>query len=109
MDINELEQLQANAELAVVLLKRMAHKDRLLILCHLTTGEISAGELSRRSLLSQSAFSQHLAVLRNEQLVKIRKESQTVYYSLANDAVLEVLATLKQIFCNDERICDEQN
>lgn len=99
MDTAELELLKANAELAVVLLKRMAHKDRLLILCHLTTGEISAGELSRRSLLSQSAFSQHLAVLRNEQLVKTRKEAQTIYYSLANESVIEVLATLKQIFC----------
>lgn len=99
MDTNELEQLKANAELAVSLLKRMAHKDRLLILCHLTTGELSAGELSRRSLLSQSAFSQHLAVLRTDSLVKTRKESQTVYYSLANEHVLDVLATLKQIFC----------
>lgn len=100
MNTNELEELKANAELAVALLKRMAHKDRLLILCHLTSGELSAGELSRRSLLSQSAFSQHLAVLRAESLVKTRKESQTVYYSLASSNVLEVLATLKQIFCN---------
>ncbi|TXJ02429.1 MAG: transcriptional regulator [Neisseriales bacterium] len=99
MNVNELQELQENAGLAVALLKRMAHKDRLLILCHLTTGEITAGELSRRSLLSQSAFSQHLAVLRAEQLVKTRKEAQTIYYSLANDAVIEVLSTLKQIFC----------
>lgn len=99
MDNSELEELQANAELAVALLKRMAHKDRLLILCHLTTGEMSAGELARRSLLSQSAFSQHLGVLRAEKLVKTRKEAQSIYYSLSNDAVLEVLATLKQIFC----------
>lgn len=101
MNTVELELLKSNAELAVVLLKKMAHKDRLLILCHLTSGEVSAGELSRRSLLSQSAFSQHLAVLRNEQLVKTRKESQTIYYSLANDSVIEILTTLKQIFCKD--------
>lgn len=99
MDKHELESLKANAELAVALLKRMAHRDRLLILCHLITGEISAGELSRRSLLSQSAFSQHLAVLRADKLVKTRKDAQTVYYSLSNDDVIEVLATLKQIFC----------
>jgi DNA-binding transcriptional ArsR family regulator len=84
-----------------MLLKSMAHKDRLLILCHLSGGEISAGELARRSLLSQSAFSQHLAILRGEQLVKTRREAQTIYYSLANIEVIEVLTTLKRIFCKD--------
>lgn len=99
MDKYELEALKANAEFAVILLKRMAHRDRLLILCHLTAGEISAGNLSRRSMLSQSAFSQHLAVLRADKLVKTRRDAQMVYYSLSNDDVIEVLATLKQIFC----------
>lgn len=99
MDKYELEALKANVELAVVLLKRMAHRDRLLILCHLTAGEISAGDLSRRSMLSQSAFSQHLAVLRADKLVKTRRDAQMVYYSLSNDDVIKVLATLKQIFC----------
>lgn len=102
MDQSELAVLQTNAELAVALLKRMAHRDRLLILCHLTAGEISAGDLSRRSLLSQSAFSQHLAVLRADKLVKTRKDAQTVYYSLSNNDVLEVLSTLKQIFCKQD-------
>ncbi len=104
MDQSELALLQTNVELAVALLKRMAHRDRLLILCHLTSGEISAGDLSRRSLLSQSAFSQHLAVLRADKLVKTRKDAQTVYYSLSNDDVLEVLSTLKQIFCKQDRV-----
>ena len=104
MDQSELALLQTNVELAVALLKRMAHRDRLLILCHLTSGEISAGDLSRRSLLSQSAFSQHLAVLRADKLVKTRKDAQTVYYSLSNDDVLEVLSTLKQIFCKLDRV-----
>ncbi len=99
MNTVELELLKSNAELAVILLKKMAHKDRLLILCHLTVGEISAGELSQRSLLSQSAFSQHLAILRSEKLVKTRKDAQTIYYSLANDSIVEILITLKQIFC----------
>lgn len=101
MDNSELERLKASAESAVIFLKSMAHKDRLLILCHLSGGEISAGELARRSLLSQSAFSQHLAILREEHLVKTRRESQTIYYSLANGSVIEVLLTLKQIFCKD--------
>jgi len=100
MQVDELELLKEKAEYAVGLLKKMAHKDRLLILCHLTGGELTAGELSRRSLLSQSAFSQHLAILRNDNLVKTRKVAQTIYYSLADDAVVEVLGVLKRIYCS---------
>lgn len=99
MQENELSRLKEKAEDAVSLLKKMAHKDRLLILCHLTEGEISAGELARRSLLSQSAFSQHLAILRNDNLVKTRKVAQTIFYSLADDAIIEVLGVLKRIYC----------
>ena len=101
MNLSELELLQNNADGAVILLKRMAHKDRLLILCHLTVGELSAGELARRSHLSQSAFSQHLALLRSDHLVSTRKEAQTIYYSLASSRVLEILKTLKQIYCHE--------
>ena len=101
MNIRDMEHLKLKAEMAVILLKSMAHKDRLLILCHLVGGEISAGELSRMSSLSQSAFSQHLAILRDEKLVKIRRDAQTIYYSLDDVAVIEVLKTLKQIFCDD--------
>lgn len=100
MEAHDLYKLQANAELAVNLLKKMSHKDRLLILCYLIAGEMSAGELNKCSLLSQSAFSQHLAILRKEGLVRTRKEGQTIYYSLAKESVVEILKTLKQIFCN---------
>jgi DNA-binding transcriptional ArsR family regulator len=93
----ELHELVAHAEEAVALLKQMAHKDRLAILCHLTSGELSAGDLARRSLLSQSAFSQHLAVLRAEKMVATRKEAQTIYYSLANSEVVAVLTILQQV------------
>ncbi|AUR51137.1 ArsR/SmtB family transcription factor [Aquella oligotrophica] len=99
MLLDELTALKEKAEIAVNLLKKMAHKDRLLILCHLVGGELSAGELSRLSLLSQSAFSQHLAILRNDNLVKTRKVSQTIYYSLADDNVIKVLEVLKQLYC----------
>ncbi len=99
MNKDDLDLLKENSESAARLLKILAHRDRLLILCHLTSGEISAGELAKRSLLSQSAFSQHLAILRNESLVITRKVAQTIYYSLSNDEVLHILATLKQIYC----------
>lgn len=101
MQNNQLDELILQSEIAVSLLKKLAHRDRLLILCYLSDGEISAGELSRRSHLSQSAFSQHLAILRQDQLVSTRRESQTIYYSLASDNVIAVLQVLKQIFCQN--------
>lgn len=98
---NQLQELINSAEDAVLLLKKMAHLDRLLILCHLSDGEISAGELSRRSHLSQSAFSQHLAILRHEQLISTRRESQTIFYSLSSSHVVDILKVLKQIYCQN--------
>ncbi|QEL64100.1 hypothetical protein OTERR_06240 [Oryzomicrobium terrae] len=91
-----LHDLRPHAALAVRLLKAMAHEERLLILCRLLAGECSAGELARDSALSQSAFSQHLTVLRGEGLVTSRKEAQTVFYSLARPDVADILYVLKR-------------
>lgn len=99
MKIREIKKLQTNAQKVSSLLKRLAHPERLLILCQLVQCEQSAGSLWKSSSLSQSAFSQHLAVLRNEGLVSTRKEMQTVYYSLADDDVQRLLASLHEIFC----------
>ena len=96
MDIKEI---QKNAAKASQMLKAISHESRLLILCLLVNNEMSVGELAEYSDLSQSAFSQHLSVLREKGLVKIRKESQTVYYSLKDENIKKVLATLHSIYC----------
>lgn len=93
------EHIRPHAEEAARLLKALAHPERLMILCHLIDGEQSAGELWRRSTLSQSAFSQHLGVLREECLVSCRKEAQTVFYQFNHPAAGQLLAILKQHFC----------
>src|SRR5512144_2894888 len=80
-----MAELQDNARRAACLLKAMANASRLVILCQLAEGERSVGELERAVGLSQSGISQHLAVLRRENVVKNRRERQTVYYSLASD------------------------
>lgn len=82
------------------LLKAMAHDARLLVLCQLVDGELQAGQLATR--LSQSALSQHLAVLRIEGLVATRREGQAIFYRLANPAVAAVIATLASIYCPPE-------
>ncbi len=70
-----------------------------MLLCLLVEGERSVGELNARVALSQSALSQHLAVLREKELVKTRREAQTVYYSVADGTVHDVIAALHRNFC----------
>jgi ArsR family transcriptional regulator, virulence genes transcriptional regulator len=94
-----MAELQDNARRAACLLKAMSNASRLVILCQLAEGERSVGELERAVGLSQSGISQHLAVLRRENVVKNRRERQTVYYSLASDEVVALMATLYTVFC----------
>ena len=81
------------------LLKAMASQPRLTILCELLDGERGVSELHRALGLSMSSISQHLAVLRDERIVAARRESQHVYYSLANEAAARMMATLREIYC----------
>lgn len=84
---------------AARLMRSLANRQRLLVLCALAEGELSVSELNRRVTLSQSALSQHLAVLRNEQLVSTRREAQTIYYSLMDGPAVRVLQLLHDEFC----------
>ena len=95
----DIKQMQENATKASQMLKAISHESRLLILCLLVKNEMSVGELAKYSDLSQSAFSQHLSVLREKGLVKARKESQTVYYSIKDENIAKVLETLYSIYC----------
>ena len=92
--------LAAQASAAARLLKAMANEKRLLILCMLSKGERSVGDLNRDVELSQSALSQHLAVLRTDGLVRTRREAQTIYYSVVEGPALAVIQTLYQEFCS---------
>lgn len=95
----DLEQMRSNAGAAARLLKALSNENRLLVLCQLLGGERSVGELNAELDLSQSALSQHLALLREEGLVATRREAQTIHYRLASDAVAGVLAALHGIYC----------
>ena len=91
--------MQAQSEAASELLKAMANPQRLRVLCLLVEGEKSVGEINAAIDLSQSALSQHLAVLREKDLVKTRREAQTVYYSVADGTVHDVIEALHRNFC----------
>lgn len=90
---------EAKAEVAASLLKAMSNPHRLMILCRLGASEASVGDLQTDSGLSQSALSQHLAVLRARELVATRREAQTVYYRLSDPAVRQVIEALMKIYC----------
>ncbi len=94
-----LRELQRSARRAAPLLKAMSNPSRLLILCQLAEGERSVGEIEERVGLSQSGISQHLAMLRREHVVTTRRDKQTVFYSLASQDVVELMATLHRVFC----------
>ena len=101
-DIEKLGELHDMASHAVELLKAMANEWRLMILCQLAEGEKTVSELQEILGLSQSALSQHLAVLRREKIVKSRKQAQSVTYSLAGDEAPKVMNTLHEVFCETQ-------
>nr|WP_246207242.1 metalloregulator ArsR/SmtB family transcription factor [Methylocystis heyeri] len=91
--------LGAKAAEAEKFLKAIANSHRLMILCELLAGERSVASLQSSVDLSQSSLSQHLARLRKDALVKTRRESQTIHYSLADDNVVAMMALLNDLFC----------
>ncbi len=95
----EPDALERHATQAAKMLRSIASKWRLLVLCNLVKGEKSVGELQSIIGLGQSALSQHLAVLRHEGLVTFRREGQTIYYRLAGREVDAVLTTLYDLYC----------
>lgn len=96
MDFDAMAQ---SATDAVNLLKGLANESRLMIMCVLSEGELSVGQLNERIKLSQSALSQHLAVLREQALVETRRESQTIYYRLADSAAMNIIELLHEVYC----------
>jgi len=100
--LEKLGELHGMASHAVELLKAMANEWRLMILCQLSEGEKTVSELQEILGLSQSALSQHLAVLRREKIVRARKHAQSVSYSLAGDEAPRVMHTLHEVFCSTQ-------
>ncbi len=99
-EIGGIGQLEAEAARVAAILKLLANESRLLILCRLViAGEMSVGDLSETVGISQSALSQHLAKLRADGLVDFRRQSQTLFYRLADDQTAQLLGALKAIYC----------
>ena len=93
------EALREAAGEAVAALKVLANEQRLLLLCQLSQGEMCVSELEEALDIHQPTLSQQLGVLRTEGVVETRREGKNIYYSVADPALLEILAVLYRLYC----------
>ena len=98
----EIDQIVSNAAEASNFLKAISHEGRLMILCHLVSGEKSVTELEQLLSARQAAVSQQLSRLRLEGLVTPRREGKTIYYSLTDDRPRKILEVVYDLFCKQD-------
>ena len=97
----DLDKIAANAEQAANFLKAISHEGRLMILCHLASGEKSVTELEQLLSARQAAVSQQLTRLRLEGLVKPRRDGKAIYYSLTDDRPTRIIDVVYDLFCRE--------
>ena len=102
MDDDRLDEMLENATIATNYLKAISHEGRLMILCHLATGEKSVTELEELLSARQAAVSQQLGRLRLEGLVRPRREGKTIYYSLTDDKSRKIIGLVYELFCKTD-------
>ncbi len=98
----QLDRIVDNATRAANYLKAISHEGRLMILCHLASGEKSVTELEKLLSARQAAVSQQLSRLRLEGLVTPRRDGKAIYYRLADDRSRRMLDVVYDLFCDDE-------
>lgn len=98
---DDMARMVQNATDASNFLKALGHEGRLMILCHLSTGEKSVTELEDLISARQAAVSQQLSRLRLEGLVMSRRDGKTIYYSLADDRATKVMEVVYELFCKN--------
>ncbi|HIF58989.1 MAG TPA: transcriptional regulator [Rhodospirillales bacterium] len=94
--------MENNAEKAARFLKSIANRNRILVLCHLISDEWTAGELSESIGVKPANLSQHLTWLKNEGLVKTRREGTIIHYSLSDKDVRPLISILFDMFCTSD-------
>lgn len=102
MCAEDMEKMMKNAQLASNFLKAISHEGRLMILCHLASGEKSVTELEDLLSARQAAVSQQLSRLRLEGLVTPRREGKAIYYSLTDDRPRKIMELVYDMFCRDD-------
>ncbi len=100
LSAENIESFADQASEASNFLKALSHESRLMILCHLITGEKSVTELEALISARQAAVSQQLARLRLEGIVQTRREGKTIYYSLSDERVIRLIDLISDLFCD---------
>ena len=98
----DLSHMRAAANQACRLLKTLSNADRLMLLCQLAQGECCVSELEALLGIVQPTLSQQLGVLRDEQLVRTRREGKNIYYQIASPQALAVMNVLFDQFCGPQ-------
>ena len=102
MSEEDMDRMLTNAVTASNFLKAISHEGRLMILCHLVSGEKSVSELEALLSTRQAAVSQQLSRLRLEGLVTPRRDGKTIYYKLPDDRPRKMLELVSELFCKDD-------
>ena len=98
----DTQALRQSAGEAVAALKALGNPVRLLLLCQMSQGEISVGELQAQLDIQQPTLSQQLGVLRREGVVNTRRDGKKIFYSVADERLLVLLRTLYKLYCRKE-------
>ena len=98
----DVDKMMKNAQRASNFLKAISHEGRLMILCHLATGEKSVTELENLLSARQAAVSQQLSRLRLEGLVVPRRQGKVIYYSLSDDRPKQIMEVVYELFCAEK-------
>ncbi|QHS11230.1 metalloregulator ArsR/SmtB family transcription factor [Sinimarinibacterium sp. NLF-5-8] len=97
--LDDLQRLRNSSAQASALLKALSNPDRLQLLCQLSQGECSVGELETLVGIQQPTLSQQLGVLRRENLVRTRRDGKQIFYAIDSEPALAVIQTLYRLFC----------
>lgn len=99
----DLKQMRRTAVEATTMLRTLGNEDRLLLLCRLSQGECSVGELEEALDIHQPTLSQQLSVLRSQSLVATRREGKQIFYSVSDERALTLLKALYKLYCGGAR------
>ncbi|MES2298663.1 MAG: metalloregulator ArsR/SmtB family transcription factor [Pseudomonadota bacterium] len=95
----DIEQMQRGAEAATAMLRVLANRDRLMLMCQLSQGELCVSELEEQLAIRQPTLSQQLGILREQGLVATRRDGKKIYYSVGDERAIALLGVLYSLYC----------
>jgi DNA-binding transcriptional ArsR family regulator len=96
-----IKEMNTTADDICEIMTLLSNRSRLMILCLLTEGEKSVGQLAEAIGSRDTAVSQQLAVLRRERIVKARRDGQTMFYRIVREDISQMLTFLYDTYCGD--------